>query len=74
MYTFSSVQFSSATQSCPTLCDLMDCCAPGLPVRHQLPESTQTHVYRVSDAIQPSTPLSFPSPPTFNLSQCQGLF
>ena len=52
-----SVQFNSVAQSCPTLCDLMDCCAPGLPVRHQLPESTQTHVYRVSDAIQPSHPL-----------------
>ena len=50
--------FSSATQSCPTLCDPMNCSAPGLPVHHQLPESTQTHVHRVSDAIQPSHPLS----------------
>ena len=47
---------------------------PGLPVHHQLPESTQTHAYQVGDAIQPSHPLSFPSPPTLNLSQHQGLF
>ena len=59
----SSVQFSSVTQSCPTLCDPMNCSAPGLPVHHQLPEFTQTHVHRVSDAIQPSHPLSSPSPP-----------
>ena len=59
----SSVQFSSVTQSCPTLCDPMNCSTPGLPVRHQLPEFTQTHVHRVSDAIQPSHPLSSPSPP-----------
>ena len=51
-------QFSSVTQSCPTLCDPMNCSTPGLPVHHQLPEFTQTHVYRVSDAIQPSHPLS----------------
>ena len=69
-----SVQFSSVAQSCPTLCDPMDCSTPGLPVHHQLPESTQTHVYRVGDAIQPSHPLSSPSPPAFNLSQHQGLF
>ena len=67
-------QFSSVTQSCPTLCDLMDCSTPGFPVHHQLPELTQTHVHRVSDAIQPSHPLSSPSPPAFNLSQHQGLF
>ena len=54
------VQFSSVTQSCQTLCDPMDCSMPGLPVHHQLPESTQTHVHRVSDAIQPSHPLSSP--------------
>ena len=71
---FSSVQFSSVTQSCPTLCDHMDCSTPGLPVHHQLPELTQTHVHWVSDAIQPSHPLSSPSHPTFNLSQYQGLF
>ena len=59
----SSVQFSSVTQSCLTLCDPMNCSAPGLPVHHQLPEFTQTHVHRVSDAIQPSHPLSSPSPP-----------
>ena len=70
----SSVQFSSVTQSCPTLCDPMDCNTPGLPVHHQLPEFTQTHVHWVSDAIQPSHPLSSPSPPAFNLSQHQGLF
>ena len=69
-----SYQFSSVTQSCPTLCDPMDCSTPGLPVHHQLPEFTQTHVHWVSDAIQPSHTLSSPSPPTFNLSQHQGLF
>ena len=67
-------QFSSVTQSCPTLCDPMDCNTPSLPVHHQLPEVTQTHVHWVSDAIQPSHPLSSPSPPTLNLSQHQGLF
>ena len=56
-----SVQFSSVTQSCPTLCNPMNCSMPGLPVHHQLPEFTQTHVHRVSDAIQPSHPLSSPS-------------
>ena len=68
------IQFSSVAQSCPTLCDPMNCNTPGLPVHHQLPESTQTHVHRVSDAIQPSHPLSSPSPPALNLSQHQGLF
>ena len=71
---FSSVQFSSVAQSCPTLCDPIDCSTPGLPVHHQLPESTQTHVHWVSDAIQPTHPLSSPSPPALNLSQHQGLF
>ena len=71
---FSSVQFSSVTQSCPTLCDPMNPSTPGLPVHHQLPEFIQTHVHRVSDAIQLSHPLSSPSPPAFNLSQHQGLF
>ena len=56
------------------LCDPMECSTPGLPVQHQLPEFTQTHVHRVGDAMQPSHPLSSPSPPTFNLSQYQGLF
>ena len=69
-----SVQFSSVTQSCLTLCDPMDCSTPGLPVYHQLLEFTQTHVHWVSDAIQLSDPLSSPSPPAFNLSQHQGLF
>ena len=69
-----SVQFSSVTQSCPTLCDPMDCSTPGFPVHHQLSELTQTHVHSVSDAIQLSHPLSSPSPPAFNLSQHQGLF
>ena len=64
---FGSVQFGSVAQSCPTLCDPMDCNTPGLPVHHQLPEFTQTHVHRVSDAIQPSHPLSSPSPPPLNL-------
>ena len=71
---FNSVQFSSVAQLCPTLCESMDCSMPGLPVHHQLPEITQTHVHWVSDAIQPSHPLSSPSLPVFNLSQHQGLF
>ena len=70
----SSVQFSSVAQSCPTLCNPMNRSTPGLPVHHQLPEFTQTHVHRVSDAIQPSHPLSSPSPPAPNPSQHQGLF
>ena len=68
------VQFSSVAQSCPTLCDPMDCSTPGLPVHHQLLEFTETHVHWVSDAIQPFHPLLSPFPPTFNLSQYQGLF
>ena len=67
-------QFSSVAQSCPTLCSPMDCSTPGFPVCQQLPELTQTHVRWVSDAIQPSHPLSSPFPPTFNLSQHQSLF
>jgi len=70
----SSVQFSSVAQFCPTLCHLMACCMPGFPVHHQHPELAQIHVYWVSDAIQPSHPLSSHSPPAFNLSQHQGLF
>ena len=66
-------QFSSVAQLCLTLCDPMACSPPGLPVHHQLPEFTQTHVHQVSDAIQPSHPLSSPSP-AFNLSQHKGLF
>ena len=66
--------FSSVAQSCPNLCDPMDCSTPGLSVHHQLPELTQTHVHRVSEAIQPSQPLSSPSPPALNLSQHHGLF
>ena len=66
--------FSSVAQSCPTLCDPMNSSTPGLPVCHQLPEFTQTHVHRVSDAIQPSHPLLSPSPPAPNTSQHQGLF
>ena len=69
-----SVQFSSVAQSCPTLGDPMNCSTPGLPVHHQLPELTQTHVHRVSDAIQPSHPLSSPSPPAPNPSQHHSLF
>ena len=64
----------SSVQSYPTLCDLMDCSTPGLPVHHQLPELVQTHVHQVSDAIQPSHPLSSPSPTPFSLSQHQGIF
>ena len=69
-----SVQFSSVVQSCPTLCDPMNRSTPGRSVRHQLPEFTQTHVHRDSDAIQPSHPLSSPSPPAPNPSQHQSLF
>ena len=68
------IQFSSVIQSCPTLCNPTNPCTSGLPVYHQLPEFTQTHVHWVSDAIQPSHPLSSPSPPTLNLSQHLGLF
>ena len=71
---FSSVQFSSVTQSCLTLEDPMDCSMPGFPAHHQLPELAQTHVHWAGDAIQPSHPLSSSSPPAFNLSQHQGLF
>ena len=75
-YEFStlSVQFSSVAQSCRTLCDPMNHSTPGLPVHHQLLEFTQTHVHRVDDAIQPSHPLSSPSPPAPNPSQHQSLF
>ena len=69
-----SVQFISVAQLGPTLCDPMDCSTPGFPVHHQLLELAQTHVDYVSNAIQPSYPLSSPSPPTFNLSHHQGLF
>ena len=67
-------QFSSVTQSCPTIGDPMDCSMPGLHVHHQLLELAQTHVPHVGEAIQPSHPLSSPSPPSFNLSQHQGPF
>ena len=70
----SSVQFSSVAQLCPILCDPMNRSTPGLPAHHQLPEFTQTHVHRVSDAIQPSHPLSSPSPTVLNPSQHQSLF
>ena len=69
-----SVQFSSVAQSCPSLCSPMNRSTPGLPVHHQLLEFTQTHVHRVSDAIQPSHPLSSTSPPAPNFSQQQTLF
>ena len=67
-------QFSSAAQSCPTLCDPMNRSTPGLPVHHQLPEFTQTHIHQVGDAIQPSHPLSCPFPHAPNPSQPQSLF
>ena len=67
-------QFSSVAQLCPTLCDPMNHSRPGLPVHHQLPEFTQNHIHRVSDAIQPSHPLLSPSPPAPNPSQNQSLF
>ena len=69
-----SDQIRSVTQSCPTLCDPMNRSTPGLPVHHQLPEFTQTHVHRVRDAVQPSHPLSSPSPPAPNPSQHHSLF
>ena len=68
------IQFSSVAQSCPTLCNPMNRSTPGLPVHHQLPEVTQTHVHQVSDAIQPSHPQPSPSPPAPNPSQHQSLF
>ena len=71
---FPSVQFSSVTQSCSTLCDPMNYSTLCLPVHHQLPESTQAHVHWVGDAIQPSHPLLSPSPPALNHSQHQGIF
>ena len=71
---FFKVQFTLVAQSYPNLCDRMDRSTPGLPVHHQLLEPTQTHVHWVGVAIQPSHPLSSPSPPTFNLSQHQGRF
>ena len=71
---YSSDQIRSVAQSCPTLCDPMNCSTPGLPVHHQLLDFTQTHVHRVSDAIQPSHPLSSTSPPAPNPSQHQNLF
>ena len=71
---YNSVQFSSVTQSCLTLCDPMNRSTPGLPVHHQLLEFTQIHAHLVGDAIQPSHPLSSPSPPAPKLSQHQGLF
>ena len=72
-YYYSPIQFSSVAQSCPILCNPMDCSTPGFLVHHQLLELTQTHVHRVSDAIQPSHLPSFPSPLAYNLSQHQGL-
>ena len=71
---FICFQFSLVIQSCPTLCDPMDCNTPGLPVHHQFPQPTQIHVHHVGDAIPPSHSLSPSSPPTLNLLQHQGLF
>ena len=68
-----SVQFSSVTKPCPTVCDPMNHSMPGLPVHHPLPEFTQTHVHQVGDAIQPPHAMSSPSPHAFNLSQHQGI-
>ena len=70
----SSAEFSSVPQSCPTLCDPMDCSMPGFAVHRQPLELVQTHVHWVGDTIKPSYPLLSPSPPVFNLSQHQGLF
>ena len=74
VYVCALSQFSSVAQSCPTLCDPMNCSTPGLSVHHHLPEFTQIHVHWVGDAIQPSHPLSTPSPPAPNPSQHQSLF
>ena len=74
LFIISSVRFSSVAQSCPTLCDPMNRSTPGLPVHHQLPEFTQTHVHQVRDTIQPSHLWSSPSPPAPNPSQHQSLF
>ena len=74
LWSNSHIRISSVAQSYPTLCDPVNHSMPGLPVHHQLPKSTQTHVHCVSDAIQPSHPLSSPSPPALNLSKHQGLF
>ena len=74
MFSWYLYQFSSVAQSCLTLCNPVDCSTPGLPVHHQLPEFTQTQVHRISDAFQPSHPLSYLSPPVLNLSQHQDLF
>ena len=74
MLCISRRSISSAAQSCPTLCDPMDCSMPGFPVHHQLAQLAQTPVHRVGDAIQPSHPLLSPPPPSFNLSKHQGLF
>ena len=69
-----NIQFSSVTQSCPTLCDPMDCNTPGFPIHHQLPEPTQTPVQCIGEATQPSHPLSSPSPPAPHPSLHQSLF
>ena len=68
------IVFSSVTQSCPTFCKPMDFSMPDFPVHHQIPELAQSHVHRIDNAIQPSHPLSFPSPSAFNFSWHQGLF
>ena len=73
-YILMCVQFSLVAQSYPTLCSPMDCSKPGFPVHHELPEFTQTHLHQVGDAMQPSHPLSSPSPLDFNFSQHLGLF
>ena len=73
-YDFIQTCCCSVANSCPTLCDPMNCSTPGLPVLHHLPELAQTPVHRVGDAIQPSHPMSSLSPPALNLSQHQGLF
>ena len=73
-FSYPFIQFSSVNQPCLTLCDPIDCSTPGLPVHHQLPEFTATHVHLVGDAIQPSHALSSPSSPSFSQSQYQGLF
>ena len=73
-FAFPCLSVNSVTQSCPALSDHIDYSMPGFPIHYPLPELAQTHDHRVTDAIQPSHPLSSPSPPTFNLSQHQGIF
>ena len=74
MYMWTRIWFSSVAQSCTTLCEPMDCSTPGFPIHHQLPESTQTHFHRLGDVIQPSYPLSSPSPQEYGISCLKAIY